>query len=200
MYSGWRHRLPWHRRRCAVRRNIGAIPVHNLPRLRTSDINRFNERKWLYVAKERSRRHPAQTIKDVDCADDIELLANTPTQATSLLYSLEQAAGAIGLHMDADKTEYICFNQNGDISTLNSGSLKLVDKFTYLESSLSSTENDINTRLVKAWTAIERLSVIWKFDKMQQSCPYYCIDTSVGRWLSLERKGLWEISQGCLEP
>ena len=58
----------------------------------------------------------------------------------------------------------MCFNQKGDISTLNSSSLKLVDKFTYLGSSVSSTETDINTRLAKAWTAIVSLSVIWKSD------------------------------------
>ena len=40
------------------------------------------------------------------------------------------------------------FNQRGDISTLNGSSLKLVDKFTYLGSSVSSTE-DIKTRLHK---------------------------------------------------
>ena len=62
--------------------------------------------------------------------------------------------------------EYMCFNQNqkGDISTLKNGSLKLMDKFTYLGSSISSTENDINTGLEKAWTVINRLSVIWKSD------------------------------------
>ncbi len=49
------------------------------------------------------------------------------------------------------------------MSTLNSSSLKLV-KFTYLGSSFSSTEIDINTRLAKTWTAIDRLSVIWKSD------------------------------------
>ena len=38
----------------------------------------------------------------------------------------------------------------GDISTLEGTSLKLVDKFTYLGSSVSSTEKDINTRLTKA--------------------------------------------------
>ena len=43
-------------------------------------------------------------------------------------------------------------------------SLKLVDKFTYQGSSLSSTEKDMNTRLAKAWTAIDKLSVIWKLD------------------------------------
>ena len=58
----------------------------------------------------------------------------------------------------------MCFNQTGDISTLNGSSLKLVDKFTYLGSSVSSTEKDIDTRLTKAWTAINRLSVIWKSD------------------------------------
>ena len=31
------------------------------------------------LTKERSRRYPAQTITDADYADDIALLANTPT-------------------------------------------------------------------------------------------------------------------------
>ena len=43
---------------------------------------------------------------------------------------------------------------------LNDGSLKLVDKFANLERHVSSTENDINTRLAKEWTAIDCLSVI----------------------------------------
>ena len=66
----------------------------------------------------------------------------------------------------------MCFNQTGDISTLNGSSLKLVDKFTYLGSSVSSTETYIDTRLTKAWTSINRLSVIWKSnltDKMKSS-------------------------------
>ena len=70
------------------------------------------------------------------------------------------------------KTEYIGYNQTGDISTLDGTPLKLVDKFTYLGSSISSTEKDIDTRLTKAWTAIDRLSIIWKTDltdKMKRS-------------------------------
>ena len=86
-------------------------------------------------------------------------LANTPTQAETLLHSLEQAAVGIGLHVNAHKTEYICFNQRDHISTLNASSLKLVDKFTDLGSSVSSTETDINMQLAKAWTASDRLSV-----------------------------------------
>ena len=54
--------------------------------------------------------------------------------------------------------------QTGNISTLDGTSLKLVDKFTYLGSSISSTEKDIDTQLTKAWTANHRLSIIWKSD------------------------------------
>ena len=66
----------------------------------------------------------------------------------------------------------MCYNQTGDISTLDGTPLKLVDKFTYLGSSVESTEQDIDTRLTKAWTAINRLSIIWKSDltdKMKRS-------------------------------
>ena len=116
------------------------------------------------LAKEGSKRYPAESITDMDYADVIALLANTLAQAESLLQDLALVAAGIGLHINADKMGYMCFNQRGDISTLNGSSLKLVDKFTYLESSVSSTETDINTRLVTAWTATNRLSVIWKPD------------------------------------
>ena len=105
-------------------------------------------------------------------ADDIALLANTSAQIETLLHSLERAAAGRGLHVNADKTEYICFNPRGDISTLNGSSLKLVDKFTNLGNSVSWTEKDINTLLAKAWTAIVRLLVIWKsnlIDKIKRS-------------------------------
>ena len=58
----------------------------------------------------------------------------------------------------------MCFNQTGDISTLDGSSLKLVHKFTYLGSSISSTEKDIDTWLTKAWIVIDKLSIIWKSD------------------------------------
>ena len=130
--------------------------------LRTSiDIMKDNGFKQAMV---RSRRYPAQTITDADYTDDIAILANTRAQAETLLHSLERAACDIGLYVNADKTEYICFNQRGDISTLNGSSLKLVDKFTYLGSSVSSTETDINRLRAKARTATDRVSVRWKSD------------------------------------
>ena len=99
-------------------------------------------------------------------------LANTPNQAETLQHSLERAATVIGFHVSAHKTEYMCFNQTRDISTLDRTSLKLVDKFTYQGSNVLSTEKDIDTRLTKAQAAIDSLSVIWKSDltdKMKHS-------------------------------
>ena len=107
---------------------------------------------------------PHKRLRARKNADDIALLTNTPAQAETLLHSLERSTGGIGFHINADKTENMCFNQTGDISIIKGGPLKLVNKFTYLGSSVSSTENDINTRLAKAWTANNKFSVIWKSD------------------------------------
>ena len=96
------------------------------------------------LTKERSRRCPAKTITDADYADDIALLVNAPAHAESQLHSLEWAAAGIGVHVNAHKMEYMCFNER-----LNISSLKLVDKFTSVGSSVSSTETDIDTRQAK---------------------------------------------------
>ena len=40
-------------------------------------------------------------------------------------------------------------------------------------SSISSTESDINRRLAKAWTAIDRLSVIWKSDRIDKIKQFF---------------------------
>ena len=96
--------------------------------LRTS-IDKVKENSF-ELTKKRSRRYPAKTITDADYADDIVILANTLAQAETLMHTLDRAAVGIGLHVNALKMEYMCFNQTGDFSTQDSSSLKLVDKFT----------------------------------------------------------------------
>ena len=138
--------------------------------LRTS-IDKIRENGF-ELKKKRSRRYPAKTFTDADYTDDIALLANAPNKAETLRHSSERAAAGIGLYVNTHKTEYMCYNQTGDISTLDGTSLKLVDKFTYQGCSVSSTEKDVDTRLTKASTAIDRLSIIWKSnltDKMKRS-------------------------------
>ena len=120
-------------------------------------LHSTNQRKQFQTDKEKMQKVPCKN-------NYIVVLANVPSQAETLLHCLEQAVAGIGLHVNAHKTEYMCFNQTGNISTLNSSSLKLVDKFTNLGSSVSSTETDIDMQLTKTWTAIDRLSVIWKSD------------------------------------
>ena len=47
-----------------------------------------------------------------------------------------------------------------------------MDKFTYLGSNNSLTKNEINMRLANAWTAIDKLSMMWKtgiFDKIKRN-------------------------------
>ena len=107
----------------------------------------------------------------------------------------------IGLHINGHKTEYMCYNQTGDISTLDGTSLKLVDKFTFIGSSVSSTEKDIDTRLTKARTSIDRLSIIWKSDltdKMKRSffqaavvsiLLYGCTSWTLTKWLKKKIDG-----------
>ena len=124
--------------------------VYNLPRLQTMNVSRLNK-------KHRSKWYPAETMTAADYADDLVLLANTPDQTKSLLHSLKQAAGGIGLNLNANKTEFMCFKQEGAISTL-----KFVDQFTYLGSNISSTESNVNIYIGKSWMAVNRLLIIWK--------------------------------------
>ena len=81
------------------------------------------------------------------------------------------------------------FNQSGDVSTLYDGSLKLVAKFTNLKSSVSFIENVINTQLVKAWTAIYWLAVIWKSDLSDKiKCNFFL---AAAVWILLFRYTTW---------
>ena len=97
--------------------------------LRTSiDTMKVNGFK---LAKERSRKYPVQTITDADYADDRALLANTPTQAETLLHRLERAAAGVSLHLNAHKTEYMSFNQRNIIST-PTGSFSETSEHVYL--------------------------------------------------------------------
>ena len=103
-----------------------------------------------------------KTITDADYTDDIAILPNTPKQAKHYCILRNKPPQALASMSIAHKTECMCFNQTGDISPLDRSSLKLVDKFTYLGSRVSSTEKDIDTRL----------SIIWKSnltDKMKRS-------------------------------
>ena len=64
------------------------------------------------------------------------------------------------LHVNVDKMENIYFIREGAISILNGSLLKCVEKVTYFDNSVTSNERDYNMPPAKAWTAIDRLSII----------------------------------------
>ena len=122
-----------------LQEDINVISVHNLPRFRTSSIDRSNKKKWLYTKKKlRHKRYPDETITNTDYEHEISFLANTLTQSKYRLHSLEQVTVSIGFYVNSDKMEYMGLNQRGDISALNSCPLNSVDKFTYPNSSVWS--------------------------------------------------------------
>ena len=66
-------------------------------------------------------------MADADSADDRVFIANTPAQAESLQHSLERAARVIGLYVNSNKSEFVCFKEKEAISTLCGKPLKLED-------------------------------------------------------------------------
>ena len=64
------------------------------------------------LAKRKSKRYPAMKITNANYADDLAVLADVLKDATFLLHSIERTAKEIGLYLNADKTEFICFNQD----------------------------------------------------------------------------------------
>ena len=79
--------------------------------------------------------------------------------------------------MNVNKTEIMYSKQKGTISLLSGKPLKLIVQFTYFSSNISSTENNVNMHQVKAYTAIDRLSIIWKSDLSNKiKCKHYSMD------------------------
>ena len=124
---------------------------------------------------------------DADYPDDLAVPANTPAHAESQLHSLEQAAGGIGLYVDAKKIEFMSFKQKGTISTFSGKSLKLVKHFTYLGSNILSTENDVDIPIFKVWTFVD--CPTWKSAQSDEIkwicyklllCQYYCMEVPQG--------------------
>ena len=114
------------------------------------------------LAHPRSNRYPTIKITDADYADDIALFADKIDEAETLLHALEEASAEIGLYVNAKKTEYMCFNQEGSMKARNGTILKQLEDFTYLGSNIASTEKDVNIRIAKAWGALDGLKILWK--------------------------------------
>ena len=122
--------------------------------LRTS-VDKLNSFGFT-LEKAKSRRYPAKKIIEADYADNLALFSDKIDDAERLLHAVEEAAARIGLYINSKKTEYVCYKQNGEIKDLKGTTLKEVEHLTYLGS------KDVMIRIVKAWSALNRLRTIWK--------------------------------------
>ena len=94
-----------------------------------------------------------------------------------IIWNRQQVALA-SMWMQTKKS--ICVLIKKEISpTLNDGSLKLVDKFTFLGSSVWSIKSDINMWLVKAWTVLSWLSFISKSDLSDRIKQFFASSSCV---------------------
>ena len=111
----------------------------------------------------RSKRHQAIIITDSDFADDIALISDNLEKAQLLLLRVEIAADIIGLHVNEKKTKFMIMNDlEGDLLTLQGNELERVDDFEYLGSWINNTERDMKIRIAKAWSALNKMDVVWK--------------------------------------
>ena len=107
--------------------------------------------------------HTAKTITDTEYTDDLCLMSNSLAQAQEFLCRVEKAAAEVGLLINEKKTEYMCFNQSGNMLTSQTNKqLKEVTDFKYLGSWINTTQRDISIRIAKAWSASNKLDKIWK--------------------------------------
>ena len=143
---------------------------------------------WL---RKGAKRTPAKTITDADYARWLGVTGEYGLikQRHYCIVWNEPQEALVSMSMHT-KPEYMCYNQTGNITTLDGASLKLVDKFTYLGSSISSTENDhrhttnesngrlsIGSRSYGNWT----WPIKWNAVSSRQRLYRYCyIDALLG--------------------
>ena len=126
------------------------------------DGNLFNLR--------RLQVHTKTTIRDItelQYADDLVLIANTPMDLQNGLDLLTTAYESIGLKVNINKTEILIQHTQDDPNInhprfhIDNEDLKVVENFPYLGSILSSScsiDAEINARISKASTAYGRLN------------------------------------------
>ena len=117
------------------------------------------EELGLTLKKRQSRRVGAQSVTDLDFADDLALLSNLVEEAQELLNRVEVSARSVGLLINGKKTEVMPINCSDPVIlyTLSKEILKIVEDFKYLGSRTASTEKDIAVR-----KALNKLDKIWK--------------------------------------
>ena len=85
--------------------------VYNLPRLPTTNVNRSKKRKWFHIRKDKKQTISHWNQDNTNYADDLALHTNTRAQTKFLLHCIVETTGGIGLYMNSNKSDFMCFKQ-----------------------------------------------------------------------------------------
>ena len=113
-------------------------------------------------------------LTDLDFADDLALIAETPQILQEMTSSLEENAAKVGLRISSEKTKTMVVGEHALTNqvVINGICVENVDKFTYLGSVITAegeVEADINSRIGKAGTAFRNLQSIWRSRNITES-------------------------------
>ena len=97
-------------------------------------------------------------------ADHIALTENTIKEAEDLLNSVDSAAQSIGDFLNAAEPKITLFNATSESSVhaLGSSEVEKVEDSLYLGGYINGS-HDMDTRIRKAWGALNTLSTVWFF-------------------------------------
>ena len=129
-------------------------------------------------------------MTDTEHADDLTLFANTPVRAESLLHRLEQAVEG-GFYENINKTKFMCFKHMNFVLFVLFKTRRNHLNFRRPVSEISKPVHipkqqylifwkwRLHTPSEKAWTFIDWLSVMWKFDHFDKIKWNFFLDLAV---------------------
>jgi len=140
-------------------------------------------------------RCPAECLTDLDFADDIALVSETITNAQALLQKLATTATTVGLIINQSKTKATIIGNKptGEQISLKTGNIDTVDDFCYLGSRVAMSSRDINIRNSQAWTAINKLSIIWNAPQLSHELKI-CIFRATVKAVLLYGSQCWTLT------
>ena len=134
-----------------------------------------NISRGLTLQTRQSSRQPGKNVIDLDYADDIAAMDDSPEGLQETTDNIAKYCGIGGLKMNAKKTETMVIGKDTsqhplpkertiDI-TVDRSSVKQVTQFTYLGATITSDgklDKEISVRIGKATGAFNQLNNVWK--------------------------------------
>ena len=99
-------------------------------------------------------------MSDAEFADDLALLTDTVEDSQRFLYSAEDAARSVGLHLNEKNMKFMQVNCNEEasIKARKGDAIECVSDLKYLGCYLHTT-HDFKVRKAKAWAACHQMKM-----------------------------------------